>query len=380
VSNLHTYEGFLNEAKMNEELKSLYEKYAKKVGWLMQINDIRSTSGDVNARENKYNIEAKESLFQNFFVKEEYKDKNKVIPAEYSCEATTGEVPNNIPILYYANASDEDTEKWLKDQNINEDNLYNKRDLIPLSADKITFGKTFAKYDWLPKTVYSKKEAVDGAVGFPVIAKIKDGHSGKGIEKFDSAEDLEKSKDEFDLFCQFIDFKHEYRVVFCQSKIIAINERVPTIEDNKSIKTKKADEKISFTYVYQDLNKVDKNFLKELADICKDIKKDLDLNLWSLDVVQDKKGKLYVMETSSAMGLGSVKMCEVYRAIYEDFYGEELHEAILEDMYKKYVVNGHKNYWPKYKKEIESSQWPMDYEKITNENIANGYRYFFNIV
>ncbi len=365
---------------MNEEMKTLYDKYAKKVGWLMQINDIRSTSGDVNARENKYNIEAKESLFQNFFVKEEYKDKNKVIPAEYSCEATTGEVPNNIPILYYANASDEDTEKWLKDQNINEDNLYNKRDLIPLSADKITFGKTFAKYDWLPKTVYSKKEAVDGAVGFPVIAKIKDGHSGKGIEKFDSAEDLEKSKDEFDLFCQFIDFKHEYRVVFCQSKIIAINERVPTIEDNKSIKTKKADEKISFTYVYQDLNKVDKNFLKELADICKDIKKDLDLNLWSLDVVQDKKGKLYVMETSSAMGLGSVKMCEVYRAIYEDFYGEELHEAILEDMYKKYVVNGHKNYWPKYKKEIESSQWPMDYEKITNENIANGYRYFFNIV
>ncbi len=364
---------------MNEELKSLYDKYAKKVGWLMQINDIRSTSGDVNARENKYNIEAKESLFQNFFVKEEYKDKNKVIPPEYSCEATTGEVPNNIPILYYANAADEDTEKWLKDQKINEDNLYNKRDLIPLSADKITFGKTFAKYEWLPKTVYSKKEAIDGAVGFPVIAKIKDGHSGKGIEKFDNAEDLEKSKNEFDLFCQYIDFKHEYRVVFCQSKIIAINERVPTIEDNKSIKTKKADEKISFTYVYQDLNKVDKSFLKELADICTDVKKDLDLNLWSLDVVQDKKGKLFVMETSSAMGLGSVKMCEVYRAIYEDFYGEELHEAILEDMYKKYVVNGHKNYWPKYKKEIESSQWPMDYEKITNENIANGYRYFFNI-
>jgi hypothetical protein len=365
VSNLHTYESFLNEAKMNEETKSLYDKYAKKVGWVMQNDDIHSTSGNVTGREKKYNVEAKENLFQNFFTKEQYEDDSTV--------------PNNIPLLYYGGANDEESKKWMKNKKINVDNLYNKRDLLPISGDKITFGKTFGKYEWLPKTVYSKDEAVDGAVGFPVIAKIKNGHSGLGIEKFDKAEDLEKSKEKFDLFCQFIDFKREYRVVFCQSKIIAINERVPTIEDNKSIKTKKADEKISFTYVYQDLNKVDESFLKELADICVDIKKDLDLNLWSLDVVEDKKGKLWVMETSSAMGLGSVKMCEVYRAIYEDFYGEELPNAFLEDIYKKYVVNGHKNYWPKYKKEIESSQWPMDYEKITNENVANGYRYFFNI-
>ncbi len=366
VTNLHTYENFLNEAKINEELKPLYDKYAKKVGWAMQTDDIHSTSGNVTGREKKYNIEAKSTLYQNFYTKQDF-DKDKIT------------VPTDIPILYYGGGKDKESELWMKNKKINVDNLYNKRELLLLSGNKITFAETFGKYDWLPKTVFTKEDAVEGKVGFPVIAKIKDGHSGIGIEKFDSAKELEASKENFDIFCQFIDFDREYRVVFCQSKIIAINERVPTIEDNKSIKTKKADEKISFTYVYQDLNKVDKKFLDELAQICVDIKKDLDLNLWSLDVVQDKKGKLWVMETSSAMGLGSVKMCEVYKAIYEDFYGENLNEKFLEDIYKKYVVNGHKNYWPKYKKEIQSSKWPMDYEKITDESAKDGYRYFFNL-
>jgi hypothetical protein len=366
VSNLHTYESFLNEAKLNEELKDLYNQYSKKVGWVMQNNDIHTTSGNVTGREKKYNIETKEVLFQNFFTKEDYDDDKK-------------EVPNNIPLLYYGGGKDEESELWMKNKDIKKDNLYNKRELLPLSGNKITFAEIFGKYDWLPKTVFSKKEAIDGAVGFPVIAKIKDGHSGIGIEKFDTAKELEASKNDFDIFCQYIDFDREYRVVFCQDKIITINERVPTIEDNKSIKTKKANEKISFTYVYQDLNKVDKKFISTLNDICKDIKKDLDLNLWSLDVVQDRKGKLWVMETSSAMGLGSVKMCEVYRAIYKDFYGKELPDAFLEDIFKKYVVNGHKNYWPKYKKEIESSQWPMDYDKLIDDKTPNNYRYFFNL-
>ena len=62
MNNLHTYEGFLNEAKMNEETKSLYDKYAKKVGWVMQNDDIHSTSGNVTGREKKFNVEAKENL------------------------------------------------------------------------------------------------------------------------------------------------------------------------------------------------------------------------------------------------------------------------------------------------------------------------------
>jgi hypothetical protein len=72
-------------------------------------------------------------------------------------------------------------------------------------------------------------------------------------------------------------------------------------------------------------------------------------------------------------------MCEVYKAIYEDFYGEKLSDEFLESIYKKYVVPGHQNYYPKYEQEIQSSQWPMDYEILTDLDADKGYRYFFNL-
>ena len=348
------------------EEEDLDAKHAKKVAWIMQSHDIHSTSGSVNSREKKYNIAAKGNLFLNFSTKEEF-DNEKVV------------VPKDVPILYYGGSQDKESADFIKNKGINKDNLYNKREILMMSGDKTQFAKTFEKFDWLPKTVFSKKAAIDGAVGFPVIAKVKNGHSGLGIQKFDTAQELKESDEEFDLFCQFIDFEREYRVMFCRDKIIVINERVPTIKDNRSIRTKKAEEKISFTYVYQDQNRVDTDFIEQVLSICKDIKTGLDLDLWSLDVVVDKKGKLWVMETSSATGLGSVKMCEVYKAIYEDFYGKPLPDTFLESMYIKYVVPGHQNYWPKYRKEIESSKWPMDYEVITDSKVKDGYRYFFNL-
>jgi hypothetical protein len=158
-----------------------------------------------------------------------------------------------------------------------------------------------------------------------------------------------------------------------------INERVPTIKDNSSIRTKKANDKIRFTYVYQDLNRVDPEFIKQVTKICKDVKTLLDLDLWSLDVVVDKSGKLWIMETSAATGTGSVKMCEIYRAIYEDFYKEQLPDEFLEKIYLNFVVPGHQNYYPKYKKEIASSKWAMDYDIITDPKSKDGYRYFFNL-
>ena len=353
------FEEFLYE----ENLKN---KYAKKVAWIMKSHDIHATSGDVNGREKKYNIAAKGNLFLNYATKEDFEDDAVVVPGD-------------VPILNYGGAVDPEAIGFLKNKGINNDNLYNKRELLPLSGDKVKFAKAAAKFDWLPKTCFSKEDAIKGDVGFPVIAKIKDGHSGVGIQKFDTAKELEESKDKFDIFCQFIDFAREYRVMFCRDKIFVINERVPRIEDDRSIKTKTADEKISFTYVYQDRKKVDPEFIENVQSICKDVKTFLDLDLWALDIVVDKKGKMWIMETSSATGLGSVKMCEVYKAMYEDFYDEKLDDEFLEDIYLKYVVPGHQNYYPKFKKEIDSSQWPMDYKILTDPKAKDGYRYFFNL-
>lgn len=360
----------MNYVKLFEEFiyeENLKDKNAKRVGWVMMSHDIHRTSGNINSREKKYNIAAKGNLFLNFSTSEEY-DKDDIV------------VPNDIPILWYGGGpSNEESTLFIKNKKLNKKNIYNQQELLPLSGNKVTFAENFGKFNWLPKTVFTKEEAEKGAVGFPVIAKIKDGHSGLGIQKFDTAEELKKSKDKFDLFCQFIDFDREYRVMFCQDKIILINERVPTVDNESSIRTKKAKDKINFVYVYQDMNKVEEGFVKEMYKICKDIKTVLDLNLWSIDVVIDKKGKVWVMETSSATGLGSVKMCEVYKAIYEDFYGEQLPDEFLENLYTSYVVPGHQNYYPKYKKEIESSNWAMDYTKLTDKKAKDGYRYFFNL-
>jgi hypothetical protein len=346
--------------------KNLHDQFGKKVAWVMMSNDIIRTSGEVNAREKKYNILAKENLYHNFSTSDDY-DKDNVV------------VPPNMPVLYYGGHSDEASMAFIKNKKIVPNHLYNKPEMKIISGDKTKFSQTFANFNWLPKTVFTKEEAIKGAVGFPVIAKIKDGHSGLGIQKFDNAKELENSKENFDLFCQFIDFKREYRIMFCHDKIFLVNERVPTIEDDSSIRTKKAKDKISFTYVYQDRNRIDPKFLEQVMSICKDIRSKLPLDLWALDLVVDKNGKCWIMETSSATGLGSVKMTEVYKAIYEDFYGEKLPDEFLKEIYLKYVVPGHQNYYPKYKKEIESSQWPMDYEIITNPKIENGYRYFFNL-
>lgn len=356
------FEQFLYESA----LKDLYDKYGKKVAWVQQSKDIRSSSGDIDARERKFNIAARDNLFLHFSTKDDYDNDDIVMPPD-------------VPIIYYGGGRDKESEVFMKNKKIVQDNLYNKRELLHISGNKVTFAETFEGEPWLPKTIFKKDGALKGDVGWPVIAKIKNGHSGLGIKKFDTKEELEKSKDEFDLFCQFIDFDREFRVIFCKDKIFSINERVPIKKDEKSIRTKDFDEKIRFVYVYQDLNKVDKKFLNEANKIAKDIQKKLPLDIWSLDVVVDKKGKLWVMETSSATGMGSVKMADFYRAVYEDFYGEKLPNDFLEDIYKKFVVTGHQNYYPEFKEEIESSPWAMDYKIITDSKYKEGYKYFFNI-
>ncbi len=358
-----SFTGFLNEGYVEELIKS----YSKKVAWILQISDITSTSGNgITERERQYNEEARDMLFNCYSTKEQFNDEDVIVPL-------------GMPILYYGGGSDRESEIFLKNKAIDPRYLYNQRELLLLSGDKTRFAQLFGKFNWLPKTVFSREEAIAGAVGFPVVAKIKDGHSGIGIQKFDTAKELQDSKETFDLYCQFVDFDREYRVAFCREKIFLINERVPTINGNSSIRNKKAGDNIKFTYVYQDLNKVDPAFIAKIKDICAEIKTKLDLDLWSLDVVIDKNGKLWVMETSAATGLGSTKICEVYKAIYEDFYKEPLPDKFLEELYLRFVVTGQQNYWPKMKKEILSSEWAMDYTIITNPKAENGYRYFFNL-
>jgi glutathione synthase/RimK-type ligase-like ATP-grasp enzyme len=340
----------------------LRNQYDKKVIFIRNNADPRNLAGDADEREAAINAACAEQLYITYYADKDVKRDDIIIP-------------RNMPILYYG-GNVPAALKFLEKFNINPKNLYNIPSQMKISGDKVAFSKKFADNDWLPKTVFKKEDAINGAVGFPVIAKISDGHSGLGISKFDTADDLKKDKETFelrgeqrsyDLFSQFIDFDREYRCLFIKDRCFVVNERV-TIEDNeKSIRNKKVDEKVKFIYAYQDLDKIPDEFMCEIHRIANEVREHIKLELWSLDIIVDKEGKIWVLETNSATGLGSVKLCEVYAEIYADFYGRELPDFYKEELWRKYRSQGHGIYWPEYKDEILSSAWPMEYEEILSK-------------
>lgn len=327
----------------------LYNQYDKKVIFITISNDIRKLSGTDDPVAHKLNIACLDELFVHYSIKDNF-DKTIIIP-------------QNVPVLYYG-GHQSDAREFIDKLNIQPRNMYNTPDEMEKSGDKVTFGKLYEGVDWMPKTVYTKDDALSGAVGFPVIAKVKDGHSGIGIEKFDTKEELAKSKKEYDLYSQFIDFKQEFRCMMIKERCFMVNERIPFEASNKTIRTKKADEQVEFMYVYTDIDKIPKEFNDEIQRISLEIRKKIKLGFWSLDVVMDENGKLWVLEINSATGLGAAKLVEGYIQIFEDYYGTELPQGFKEGMWHKYVVPAHKLYYPKNKAEIDKALWPLNYKEI----------------
>jgi hypothetical protein len=56
----------------------------------------------------------------------------------------------------------------------------------------------------------------------------------------------------------------------------------------------------------------------------------------------DENNDKWVAEINSASGLSADRMCEVYSAVYEDFYKEELPKEVKSYIYDKYTVPVHK--------------------------------------
>jgi hypothetical protein len=354
LDRLHTIEEYI-KFRLNNQ-------YDKRVIFIRNDGDPANLAGPTDGIEKIINAKCSDQLYITYSAKDDV-DNNDII------------VPQNLPILYYG-GNNKDALRFLEKHNIKRENMYNKPEDMKISGSKIDFAKLFEKCDWLPKTVFSRDEAIDGAVGFPIIAKISDGHSGLGIKKFDTAKDLEKEpasfdlkgeSREFDLYSQFIDFDREYRCFFIKDKCFTVNERVPIKDENKSIRTKKVDEKVKFIYAYQDNFKIPKEFFDEIYRISAELREEIKLDIWSLDIVVDKKGKMWVLETNSATGMGSVKLCDTYIKIFEDFYKLTLPNSYKEELWTKYISQGHFVYWPEFKEEIMSTLWPIDYEAIVEK-------------
>ena len=350
---LYTFDEFLYEKVENE-----YKSYLKKVLFIKISADVNRLSGDSNERDLALNNAAAEELYILYSTKE---DINKNL-----------QIPDDMPILYYG-GHNKNARSFLEKFKVNTKNMYNHPDDMAMSGSKVEFSKKFKECSWLPKTVFTIDEVLNDSLKFPVIAKIDDGHSGLGIKIFKTKDELKNFKQpfkvegeerKFDLYSECIDVDREYRTIFLKDNCILVNERIACIKTNKTVKTKNIDEGVDFVYVVSDMNKVPKSFINKLNEIAADIRKQIKLDVWAIDVVTDKSGEIYVLEINSAPGLGSEKLVEVYEAVYEDFYKEKLPSSFKEELNKKYISQCRKELYKNYKEEILKSPWAIDYESI----------------
>jgi len=134
-----------------------------------------------------------------------------------------------------------------------------------------------------------KKLLEKGFVKFPVIVKPNKGFHGEGIVKVNSQEKLLEIADRFfkleddNLFFQeYIDIRHEYRVFVVGSKALGVVEKIAphgAIARNYALGSKFVE--------------VKKQKIKTLAEsVCRELK----TNFSGVDIVEDSKGKLYILE------------------------------------------------------------------------------------
>ena len=265
------------------------------------------------------------------------------------------EISTDLPIVLYS-AHEDATVKFLTDNKLKDKNFYNTPATTREVAAKDKFHKKFTN-DFIPKTVFTIDD-VDN-IKFPIVAKPASGHSGIGIEVFKTVKDLKASKNKFDTFSEFIEIKNEFRVVLVKDKIITIDERI----QRNTIESKKADESLDFVYVEQDEKKVP--FMDKLHAMKEIFRNEIDLGVWSMDVIVDGDGKLWVLELNSNTGLSWVKPTLVYIEVYEHFYKETLPRSFINKLNDLYLKPARTMLWETSKKWIEKSKWRIDYEKLT---------------
>ena len=228
----------------------------------------------------------------------------------------------DYPVLTYHSDT---VNKLIKAGKIKKENVYNHPDHISKSGSKEEFHKLIGEDENIPKTVYSKNDALE-KLEFPIIAKPAAGHSGIGIQiinKPDLMEDVDEKI--FDTFSEYIDKEEEHRFINFKGKPIFWMERTPSNEKAKTGKGK-AKEEMEFGYAKRDIKDLPKDYRKVLERFCKIYE---DLPYMCFDVMKGKNGKVYIIESNAQPGVPFDSTIEVYKHIYEDFYKKPLDKESL---------------------------------------------------
>jgi hypothetical protein len=229
------------------------------------------------------------------------------------------EINPDYPILNYQS---EIIEQLLKEGRIKEENIYNHPKWIPLSGSKEEFHKLVGNDENVPKTVYTKNEALK-KLTFPIIAKPANGHSGVGIQIIKTPslmEDIDEKM--FDTYSEYVDKAEEMRFFNFKGNPIFWMERTPANDKAKNGKGE-ADEEMEFKYARRDVKNIPNEYKTVLEKYCKIFAK---FEYICFDMMKDKAGKVYVIESNSQPGVPFDSTVEIYKHIYEDFYKKPLDE------------------------------------------------------
>lgn len=218
---------------------------------------------------------------------------------------------------------------------IKDENVYNHPDDIELSGSKVKFHELVGDSPHVPKTVFTKEDAKE--LAFPVIAKPASRHSGLGISVFKTAEELSLADNsKYDTYSEFIDKKSEHRFFTLRGEPIFWMERTP---QNKKAKTGEGnvDEQMKFAYERRDVSTIPKKYREVLDEFCDRFSK---LPFICFDIMEDREGKVYVIESNAQPGVPFDSTAVIYEKIYEDYYKTKLDpqsKSRLDDISKELV-------------------------------------------
>ena len=230
------------------------------------------------------------------------------------------DIDPNLPILTY---NSKVTQQLLDEGLIREKNIYNHPKHIKKSGSKAEFHKLVEGDENIPKTCDNTDKAI-GEIGFPMIAKPAEGHSGIGIVVIKDQEAWDAvDHSKLDVYSEYIDKKSEHRLITFKGTPFFWMQREPLNDKAKSGEGD-GDEQMEFKYIKKDINKIPEKF-NELVDKFGKIFSDLPYICF--DVMEDQAGKLYIIESNSQPGVPYDSTIQIYKQLFSDFNGRDVNAA-----------------------------------------------------
>jgi len=193
------------------------------------------------------------------------------------------------------------------------------------------------KFPYIPKTFFTKEEAKK-ELKFPIIAKASNTFQSRGVEKIETAKELDDLPKGFSIFQEQIEIDVEFRAIFFSggkgSRLLAVFRRDPANAKAKDLRTNEASgdgmkfanlkkrEKSDFSWTQIDPRNYTKFNITESYNIANFIFAcNPTLKVAGLDIAVDRKGKHWFIESNSTPGLFSNMVPLLYKFIYEDAIG-----------------------------------------------------------